>query len=672
MSVCQNTTKAALGQQHQMQKKNRPPPIALKPSEPNPYVVSESGTFREGDISIGKKGLLVAGQSPQITNDTKNLDSEAANRPTFSIGSSPLELNDLEFLPGKEGVLGSGSSGLVKLARHKPSGATLAIKIIQLDVEENVRKQIILELKTLHRTQCEYVVAFYDAFFNDGNIYVALEYMEAGSLSTVMEKSGSIPEEVIARIAYQVLSGLIYLHRKLHLIHRDIKPCNLLINARGEVKISDFGVSGQLAHTLSQKQSWVGTVTYMSPERISGAAYSYDSDIWSMGLTLVECALGRFPYKEERSDRARASALGFWELMEYIVKQPPPTLDPHRFNTHSIKFTEEPGRKTLRFGVDQRPLDCTKYEKQRKSSSVVKPLEIKRVAPASCGMNVATAARGIQSLLSIEFRGSSRGKSLWGAQIGSRPSCSEDMGCGASTGTGAILDKPRISSQGKRLIRELERETSYSVDELERMWTEMTNLAEDGRCNERLTYSFLMKHKFGAKLIDMILDKEKMDKSKIKNKDASNGHGNLTTRSDSPADVAWLFPVLIHIMNTLRKGSIADQLGWYFALFDVNDDGEMDPGELSNLVKVLLENNPTMSEIITSDLAINRLVGEIFQEADDDGNGVLSLKEFLAHSKFITKKILLQNTSFNDRTSRIMKKMHGEGYSKFTKSRDLI
>src|SRR5690242_10867439 len=62
----------------------------------------------------------------------------------------------------------------------------------------------------------------------------------------------------------KVLKGLEYLHKKLHLIHRDIKPHNLLLNKLGEVKISDFGVSGQLAHTLSKAASWVGTVTYMS------------------------------------------------------------------------------------------------------------------------------------------------------------------------------------------------------------------------------------------------------------------------------------------------------------------------------------------------------------------------------------------------------------------------
>jgi Ca2+-binding EF-hand superfamily protein len=110
------------------------------------------------------------------------------------------------------------------------------------------------------------------------------------------------------------------------------------------------------------------------------------------------------------------------------------------------------------------------------------------------------------------------------------------------------------------------------------------------------------------------------------------------------------------------------QLG-YFALFDINEDGELSPEEMERMVKVLLENNPTMSDVVTSDVVISKLVNEIFGVADDNGDGVLSLKEFLTHSKFITKKILLQNTSFDQRTKRLIKKIHGDSVNEisFTK-----
>jgi len=155
-----------------------------------------------------------------------------------------MELQELDFSSnaGCSNILGSGSSGIVKRAFHRPSNTILAVKIIPLEIEENFRKQIILELKTLHQTQCEHVVSFFDAFYSEGCIYIALEYMDAGTLGDILGRASKIPEEILSRITEQVLKGLVYLHKKLHLIHRDIKPANLLINSKGEVKISDFGV----------------------------------------------------------------------------------------------------------------------------------------------------------------------------------------------------------------------------------------------------------------------------------------------------------------------------------------------------------------------------------------------------------------------------------------------
>ena len=80
--------------------------------------------------------------------------------------------------------------------------------------------------------------------------------------------------------AAQILEALRYLHDEARVVHRDVKPSNVLVNSAGDAKLSDFGVSGQLANSV-KCNNWVGTVTYMSPERISGGAYSFDSDGWS-------------------------------------------------------------------------------------------------------------------------------------------------------------------------------------------------------------------------------------------------------------------------------------------------------------------------------------------------------------------------------------------------------
>lgn len=109
----------------------------------------------------------------------------------------------------------------------------------------------------------------------------------------MLKRYRRLSEPVVASVAIHVLRGLAYLHGQLRVIHRDIKPSNLLLTSRGVVKIADFGVSGQVGNTKACAMTWVGTMVYMSPERIQGQQYSFDSDIWSLGLVLCECLLGR-------------------------------------------------------------------------------------------------------------------------------------------------------------------------------------------------------------------------------------------------------------------------------------------------------------------------------------------------------------------------------------------
>ena len=131
-----------------------------------------------------------------------------------------------------------------------------------------------------------------------GAITIALEYMDGGSLANVLSQVGPIPERVLASIAYQILWGLAYLKHEKR-VHRDVKPSNLLINSKGEIKVTDFGVSKELQNSIQMCGTFLGTFKYMSPERIRNNPYSYMSDIWSFGIVMIECSTGIYPYSEQ-------------------------------------------------------------------------------------------------------------------------------------------------------------------------------------------------------------------------------------------------------------------------------------------------------------------------------------------------------------------------------------
>lgn len=112
----------------------------------------------------------------------------------------------------------------------------------------------------------DYIINSFGAYADKVNpkIYMALEYMDLGTLEDLYIGDKTLPEPILGQISYQVLKGLSYLHKKARVIHRDIKPTNLLVNSNGAVKIADFGVSGSFEFTHQNKTTWAGTKLYMS------------------------------------------------------------------------------------------------------------------------------------------------------------------------------------------------------------------------------------------------------------------------------------------------------------------------------------------------------------------------------------------------------------------------
>lgn len=194
-----------------------------------------------------------------------------------------------------------------KPPRRNTTGVVMAMKEIRLELDEAKFAAIIMELDILHRCISPFIVDFYGAFFQEGAVYICMEFMDGGSIDKLY--GDGIPEGVLRKITMSTVMGLKALKDEHNIIHRDVKPTNILVNSKGQVKICDFGVSGNLVASIAKTN--IGCQSYMAPERIAsggvaqaganpgGGTYSVQSDIWSLGLSIIECAMGQYPYPPE-------------------------------------------------------------------------------------------------------------------------------------------------------------------------------------------------------------------------------------------------------------------------------------------------------------------------------------------------------------------------------------
>lgn len=312
---------------------------------PTPPFKTPSGT--EKNSLLGKPKTSIEALTETLE-ELKMDDTERKRIKVFLSQKEKIgELNDEDL--EKLGELGSGNGGVVMKVRHIPTELIMARKLIHLEVKPAIKKQIIRELKVLHECNFPHIVGFYGAFYSDGEISICMEYMDGGSLDLILKRAGRIPESILGKITLAVLKGLSYLRDKHAIMHRDVKPSNILVNSSGEIKICDFGVSGQLIDSMAN--SFVGTRSYMSPERLQGNHYSVQSDIWSLGLSLVEMAIGMYPIpppdaktleaifdnsEDGSQSTVEPKVMAIFELLDYIVNEPPPKLE-HKSFTDDFK-----------------------------------------------------------------------------------------------------------------------------------------------------------------------------------------------------------------------------------------------------------------------------------------------------------------------------------------------
>ncbi|CAH1763228.1 6504_t:CDS:10 [Entrophospora sp. SA101] len=210
----------------------------------------------------------------------------------------------------KGSLIGMGSFGSVYLGLNAVTGELMAVKQVELPTGQSAneeRKQAMLDalqreialLKDLHH---ENIVQYLGSQHDKMTLNIFLEYVPGGSVTTMINNYGPLKEKLIKSFVKQILQGLNYLHEK-DIIHRDIKGANVLVDSRGKIKISDFGISKKVEDqfmeaTSAHRPSLQGSVFWMAPEVVKQTAYTSKVDIWSLGCLIVEMFTGDHPFPE--------------------------------------------------------------------------------------------------------------------------------------------------------------------------------------------------------------------------------------------------------------------------------------------------------------------------------------------------------------------------------------
>uniref|UniRef100_A0A023F424 mitogen-activated protein kinase kinase n=1 Tax=Triatoma infestans TaxID=30076 RepID=A0A023F424_TRIIF len=235
------------------------------------------------------------------------------------------------------GEIGRGGFGTVNKMVHTQSNSYMAVKRIRSTVDEKEQKQLLMDLDVVMKSNdCSYIVKFYGALFKEGDCWICMELMDT-SLDKFYKYiyehlHARIPEKILGKISVATVRALNYLKEKLKIIHRDVKPSNILLDRGGNIKLCDFGISGQLVDSIAKTRD-AGCRPYMAPERIDPqrgkSGYDVRSDVWSLGITLMEVATGKFPYPKWKS---------VFDQLYQVVNGNPPTL---RHNYQQFEFSQD-------------------------------------------------------------------------------------------------------------------------------------------------------------------------------------------------------------------------------------------------------------------------------------------------------------------------------------------
>src|ERR1700757_3004737 len=190
--------------------------------------------------------------------------------------------------------LGTGGMANVYLAEDQELGRRVAIKILdeRHASDEQFVERFRREAKNAAGLSHGNIVAIYDRGQAEGTYYIAMEYLDGRSLKELLVSRGPAPIPVAIDYARQILAAVRFAHRH-GIVHRDIKPHNVLVDAEGRLKVTDFGIARAGASQMTEAGSIIGTAQYLSPEQAKGAPVDESSDLYSTGVVLYELLTGK-------------------------------------------------------------------------------------------------------------------------------------------------------------------------------------------------------------------------------------------------------------------------------------------------------------------------------------------------------------------------------------------
>ncbi|HEY6768808.1 MAG TPA: serine/threonine-protein kinase [Candidatus Sulfotelmatobacter sp.] len=259
----------------------------------------------------------------------------SSSQPSRLPGSAEYLLNEGRFLPGRLlagryriiALLGKGGMGEVYRADDLTLGQAVALKFLPDEAarDEGLLERFRNEVRIARRVSHPNVCRVYDVGEVDGHTFFTMEYVDGEDLASLLRRIGRLPHDKALDIARQLCAGLAAAHAK-GVLHRDLKPANIMLDGRGQVVVTDFGLAG-VAGQIPGAEVRSGTPAYMAPEQLEGKEVSVRSDIFSLGLVLYEVFTGKRAFGETSSEKRRQSGESTLSRPSSVVRDVDPVVE---------------------------------------------------------------------------------------------------------------------------------------------------------------------------------------------------------------------------------------------------------------------------------------------------------------------------------------------------------